>query len=644
MQNSNLPRLNPLPLSSLFCHGESMASREGDPWSDIVASGGGGGGAARIGAVYERRRAREASRQRNSDPRDSFAGGENRPSFAPAPPKRSSWNRSLSIRGRESIFFAPGTNLQPQQKPSRALKRPPKPCNRVKNTMRGPLDLSKEKAYFEEVDAFELMEESPSPKNFATWASGMEQTIIVHDLSAILERWKISKIARCASSKPLFDIMETPLVPSVLSTCSTDCLKSCRTPEKDRYSGINPRRTLHSGYTNNSLVNIAGETSIVTSFSELDIKEEPVRTSIPSSNSEALTAFAQLLMVCKQSAPATFAEVFSTYCKLGSIVKLGEGTYGEAYRAGNSVCKVVPIDGELVVNGETQKKSEEILEEVLLCLTLNNLREDGADNEKENSCNGFIETKDFWVCQGRYDPSLVSAWENWDDKHRSENDHPKEFSNDQCYIIFVQADGGRDLEKFALLDYNEARSLLLQITTSLAVAESACEFEHRDLHWGNILLVRDEMPDKNHTMNITLQGKRMCARTFGLTVCIIDFTLSRINTGDAILFFDLSKDPVLFEGRKGDKQAETYRKMKRITNEYWEGSFPQTNVVWLVYLVDILLSKKYETCTSKDERELRSFKKRLSSYGSARDCLADSLFSDLLSEEEDSRPSAMPLL
>jgi serine/threonine-protein kinase haspin len=112
-------------------------------------------------------------------------------------------------------------------------------------------------------------------------------------------------------------------------------------------------------------------------------------------------------------------------------VKLGEGTFGEAFRAGSTVCKVVPFDGTSLVNGETQKKAEEVLEEVLLCLTLNNLRADRGDNVKENSCHGFIETKDFWVCQGPYDPSLICAWEDWDAKCCSENDHPNDFSNEQ---------------------------------------------------------------------------------------------------------------------------------------------------------------------------------------------------------------------
>lgn len=34
---------------------------------------------------------------------------------------------------------------------------------------------------------------------------------------------------------------------------------------------------------------------------------------------------------------------------------MGEGTYGEAFKAGNTVCKIVPIDGDLKVNGEVQK-------------------------------------------------------------------------------------------------------------------------------------------------------------------------------------------------------------------------------------------------------------------------------------------------
>ncbi len=39
------------------------------------------------------------------------------------------------------------------------------------------------------------------------------------------------------------------------------------------------------------------------------------------------------------------------------------------------VFKIVPLEGSLLVNGETQKRSEEILAEVAIALTLSRLRD-----------------------------------------------------------------------------------------------------------------------------------------------------------------------------------------------------------------------------------------------------------------------------
>ena len=44
------------------------------------------------------------------------------------------------------------------------------------------------------------------------------------------------------------------------------------------------------------------------------------------------------------------AKMFVKCSKLGITVKLGKGTSGEAYKAGSTVCKVVPSDGYSFVN------------------------------------------------------------------------------------------------------------------------------------------------------------------------------------------------------------------------------------------------------------------------------------------------------
>lgn len=68
------------------------------------------------------------------------------------------------------------------------------------------------------------------------------------------------------------------------------------------------------------------------------------------------------------------------------------------------------------------------------------------------------------VCRGRYAKPLVREWRAWDAKHGSENDPVADFGAGQMYVVFVVANGGSDLEHFEVHGFEEARSILLQVS------------------------------------------------------------------------------------------------------------------------------------------------------------------------------------
>ncbi|CAN0897301.1 Serine/threonine-protein kinase haspin homolog [Linum grandiflorum] len=530
-----------------------MSSRSNrDLWSELMAEeecGGGGGGDSRRlkqqpeQAIYRRRRP-AAQPQSSLEPlaplNQSHLNNLNRPSLVPPPVKRISWNRSLSIRGRVSIAVVASVDDGPQKN-----NKPKLPKGNAKGKGKGkppvhrqpPQNFEKEREYFEEVDAFELMEESPSPKHASTWvASNPTDAALVQPLHSRLPKWLISHNFSSTPdlSTTLSKILVTPDMPS--QTIYTDGLGNfdLKTPEKPSFK---PHSNMHStvarihSYLPRKAVTpienggFCGEGVPGVEVEDIDaaVRKLSLASTSSSLDLDLVDPFAALLAYCGQSAPSSLLDVFSKYCHPDDIVKVGEGTYGEAFKVGNTVCKLVPIDGDLRVNGEVQKRSEELLEEVILSKTLNGLKS-GAS--VQNACTTFIETLELKVCQGPYDPALIRAWEEWDEQNNSENDHPRGFPEKQRYVVFVLQHGGKDLESFVLLNFDEARSLLVQIVSAFAVAETAYEFEHRDLHWGNILLSRNE----SSKLQFTLEGKKRFLKTFGLSVSVIDFTLSRINT------------------------------------------------------------------------------------------------------------------
>ena len=88
---------------------------------------------------------------------------------------------------------------------------------------------------------------------------------------------------------------------------------------------------------------------------------------------------------------------------------------------------------------------------------------------------------------------------------------------------------GHDLEHEAEFSASNAISLIKQIAANISKAETSIEFEHRDLHPGNILIKK--LPDGSY------QSK------------IIDFTLSRCKGNGVICFADLDYDPEIFDSQ-----------------------------------------------------------------------------------------------
>ncbi|XP_035198854.1 serine/threonine-protein kinase haspin [Oxyura jamaicensis] len=331
---------------------------------------------------------------------------------------------------------------------------------------------------------------------------------------------------------------------------------------------------------------------------------------------------------CHQERPITFEECIPLD-KMKDCKKIGEGVFGEVFqidsKRGPVALKIIPIEGTERVNGEAQKSFGEILPEIIISKELSLLSE-----ESMNRTVGFISLYSVHCVQGAYPKYLLEAWDKYDKVTGSENDRPDLFGEEQLFMVLEFEFGGSDLEnmKGSLSSVASAKSILHQVTASLAVAEQELHFEHRDLHWGNVLVKKTDVKELNYVLNGT-----MCTiPTRGIHVNIIDYTLSRLEKDGLTVFCDLSTDEELFQGT-GDYQFDIYRQMKAENSNSWTDYNPHSNVLWLHYLSDKLLKdmvyKKKESTSAmrKIKQQLVQFHKEVLTFGSASEVLhSSSLF------------------
>lgn len=309
--------------------------------------------------------------------------------------------------------------------------------------------------------------------------------------------------------------------------------------------------------------------------------------------------------------------------QLTDLKKIGEGTFGEAFLGSDQVLKVVPVAGDVLYNGASQKGAEEMHAEAIISNCLSALRHgDGYGNRTS----GFIEMKQTAVCSGPYASSLVQAWEEWAKVNESLNDHPCGLPSENHYLIFVCANGGRALEESTIDDVDQGTSVLLQIALTLAVGERSVEFEHRDLHWGNALLKRC---DNDATEAFELEGCTYDVPTYGVRTHLIDFTLSRLHAYGQRIYCNLADEEDMFAGERGYAQSETYRRMRETLGNEWSQFCPTTNALWLAYLTRKVIQKLKLPSGSRKRRAFERFASRCNNkHQSAYDAVHDPAFHD----------------
>ncbi|CAH8869169.1 unnamed protein product [Trichobilharzia szidati] len=308
-----------------------------------------------------------------------------------------------------------------------------------------------------------------------------------------------------------------------------------------------------------------------------------------------------LLQLCRQLEVKSFSEYFGGTLST-DLVKIGEGVYGEVFRyVRGNVVKVFPVNGEQIVNGEKQMEFSDVFSEVFVSQKMSELSYKYRLNRSVN----FAQLKKATVVEGKLPVILSESWRIYESEKGSDNECPDFLPSKQLWMVLEFEFAGDPLANIKFNTWREARSVIEQIAISLAAAESAVQFEHRDLHWQNVLV----RPTKQWKLRYRVSGISYAVLTEGIHVTLIDFTVSRLCHEGNVVYVDMSDSPEIFEC-EGDYQYDVYRIMRENNRDDWRAFNPMSNLYWLHYLMGKLLNEtkypRHDPDSDAVESELRT--------------------------------------
>lgn len=339
---------------------------------------------------------------------------------------------------------------------------------------------------------------------------------------------------------------------------------------------------------------------IQTPIIEPSTEDQPVMAPQAVETSDCYSKHCSSLLELTAYPVSSFSEWANDLSEDFSLVKIAEASFGEVYRL--SLQPEAAEDTDLPLS----KNDESVLKVIALTQPTETLPKSKRDRERalkkaENMSKpddvaselkllqrlsdipGFTNFRDLRVLKGRPPAPFAAAFTAFNESQKAAKkelsifpDPAKKasYSKDQLWAVIEMQDAGTDLEKLVAQGISSniwvVWDIFWQVVLALAKGEEEAEFEHRDLHLGNICVRTPEPVDEAKID----PSKSLGFTTFEAT--LIDYTVSRASMipasmaptstdsqDDSVAYIDLANDPHLFYGDSAEEyQYDIYRYMR----------------------------------------------------------------------------------
>lgn len=338
------------------------------------------------------------------------------------------------------------------------------------------------------------------------------------------------------------------------------------------------------------------------------------------------------MKIVGQAGVKDFQETGRSIGKKYLCTKLGEGAYADVYELHPKdleEAKQLKEDGGLIIKVIQFRVTDPSEADVNEIADLDAISREIQLFQTFDALHGFVRCRGVHILSGDYPDVLSEAFSNFKKTHTkgsAQNLDPSKtaVSDSPLYAMLEMNHAGSAVTRLSqgrVVSAFQVFDVFWKTAVSLAHAEREVEFEHRDLHSGNVCwksLHNNGQPDVSQDVIEYMEKKpEIILGLSNLEVTIIDYTLSRAVVGNRVIF-----DPMEYWDRdyeeganenEGEKrqykvysvvrelamgaEAEVMAQARQEGSEYkainkYERFIPKSNVLWLRNLLVDLLSMR----------------------------------------------------